>query len=181
MPVPPKLLIDGYNLLFQSNLVGRGRGPGWLERARRRLLGLLGQGLSPAELGTTQVIFDASRPGNSDRELVVESGMLVTFAVEHPEADDLLEQVIRTHPQPKSLRVVSSDQRIRRCARARRAESIDSESFLSTLERAAELSQTIDAPQKLAEEQAPESPLSESEIGYWLEEFRKAPKRGNAS
>ena len=58
MPVP-KLLIDGYNVLFQSQLVGRGRGPQGLHAARNRLLKLLASRLTPTELSPTQVVFDA--------------------------------------------------------------------------------------------------------------------------
>lgn len=130
------LLIDGYNLLFQSQLVGRGRGPGWLEKSRRRLLVTLVRSLTTPERATTTIVFDAAQFGEKLSDFLFDNSIDVRFANEYPEADDLLEELIRKNPHPKQLRVVSSDQRIRRCARARKAESIDSESFLEQMERA---------------------------------------------
>ena len=39
------LLIDGYNLLHQSDLLGRGRGQRWLQQARDRLVQRLAERL----------------------------------------------------------------------------------------------------------------------------------------
>ena len=169
-----RVLIDGYNLLFQSQLTGRGRGPGWLERARGRLIAFLQNRLTAELVDKTTIVFDASQAndasrGHSDSHgYVTERGLQVLFATGHDQADDLLEQLIRQHPTPRQLQVVSSDQRIRRCARARRAQSIDSESFLQALESAparepadgSSVDQNDDSPR-----------LSPNEIDYWLREF----------
>ncbi|MCA9125426.1 MAG: NYN domain-containing protein [Planctomycetales bacterium] len=163
----PRLLIDGYNLLFQSNLVGKGRGPKWLDVARARLITFLEQHLTPDICKTTQVVFDASSSGGRLQGSFSSAGIEITFANEHPEADDLLEYIIRRHSHPKNLRVVSSDQRIRRCARARRAESVDSESFIRQLE-----SQPQGSARNAGLEQLSEEPqLSNTEVDYWLREF----------
>lgn len=186
-----KLLIDGYNLLFQSQLVGRGRGQGWLEKARQRLIVELTKSLTEAERRETTLVFDASarvdtcargdRPAKSPTVNEIE----VVYASEHAEADDLLEELIRRAPQPKLLRVVSSDQRIRRCARARRAESLDSEGFLQEMEtrqsraRGSRQSEPSGARQREPSGAEPGSglnadgpaALSESEVDYWLREF----------
>lgn len=168
MSKSPKYLIDGYNLLFQSSLVGRGRGKGWLERARLRLLKLLSTGLERDDLARTQVVFDASQHGAVEQDFVFESGVSVVFANDHPEADDLLEELIRKHAHPKTLNVVSSDNRIRRAAKARKAISIDSEAFLDRLEM-------IGSPQVQGEASpAPEvvsEALEREEIEYWMREF----------
>lgn len=177
------LLIDGYNLLFQSQLVGKGRGPGWLDKARRRLLVLLSKALTSPERLTTTIVFDASQSGQATADFLFDSSIEVRFANAYAEADDLLEELIRQNPHSKRLRVVSSDQRIRRCARARKAESIDSESFLDQLERsqlgriagailaeenkAANIS-TTDAPSAEA------GALSSDEVAFWLNEFGHA-------
>jgi predicted RNA-binding protein with PIN domain len=180
MPVP-KLLIDGYNVLFQSQLVGRGRGRQWLPAARDRLMQMLTSRLTPAELSTTQVVFDAPRVGQAPPAVTQPSGLSICYAVDHHEADDLLEKIMREHPTPKQLTVVSSDQRIRRCARAQRATSIDSQTFLDHLERrpaspapATNPSQTVlslvDPTQgDLATD---ESLLSAGEVDYWLQQFQ---------
>lgn len=172
----PKTLIDGYNLLFQSQLVGKGRGRQWLPAARQRLVQLLHTGLSPQILQTTHLVFDAPSVGPAPEPERHSTGLQVVYAVNYSEADDLLEEIIRQHPTPKQLTVVSSDQRIRRCAQARRAVSLDSEAFLEQLEQGTfALSQpaskagsesSADLPTTLEPEH-----LSEDEIAYWLKEF----------
>lgn len=183
MPVP-KILIDGYNVLFQSQLVGRGRGRQWLPAARNRLLQLLTSRLTPAELSTTQVVFDAPQVGQAPPGVTQPSGLSICFAVGHDEADDLLEQIIREHPTPKQLTVVSSDQRIRRCARAQRATSLDAQQFLDQLERRPVSpapdddrpphGMTNEASQTAAD--ARESLLSAAEVDYWLQQFQPKPR-----
>ncbi len=168
----PKTLIDGYNLLFQSPLVGKARGRDWLSTARQRLVSLLLQRLTPDELKTTHIVFDAPRVGRAPESEIHASGLSVVYAVNHAEADDLLEEIIRQHPTPKHLAVVSSDIRIRRCARSRRAFSVGAEQFLEQLERRPTMA-TDDsvpiAPLKIASDE-PEL-LSENEIAFWLKEF----------
>ncbi|MCA9183942.1 MAG: hypothetical protein KDA51_20910 [Planctomycetales bacterium] len=77
--------------------------------------------------------------------------------------------------------MVSSDQRIRRCARAQRATSLDSQAFLDQLERrpasptpATNPAQTVlslvdPAQGDLATD---ESLLSAVEVDYWLQQFQ---------
>ncbi|MCA9133374.1 MAG: NYN domain-containing protein, partial [Planctomycetales bacterium] len=83
----PLLLIDGYNLLFQSNFVGRGRGPNWLAKARLRLLRRIEQSLRPEQLRGTHIIFDAPKVGVAPQEECLPSGVRVAYAVDHAEAD----------------------------------------------------------------------------------------------
>lgn len=171
----PKTLIDGYNLLFQSQLVGKGRGRQWLPAARRRLVQLLHGRLSTQVLQTTRLVFDAPSVGPAPEPEQHSSGLQVVYAVNYSEADDLLEEIIRQHPTPKQLTVVSSDQRIRRCAQARRAVSLDSETFLEQLQQGTfALSQPAlkASSESSAELLSPEpEQLSEDEIAYWLKEF----------
>ncbi|MEM8735650.1 MAG: NYN domain-containing protein, partial [Planctomycetota bacterium] len=56
-----RILIDGYNLLFQSTLVGRSRGDGWLQQARLRLIGWLAERMNQNERKQTTIVFDAHR------------------------------------------------------------------------------------------------------------------------
>ena len=128
-----RLLIDGYNVLFQSQLVGRGRGQGWLPRARQRLLQRIAQSLAVEHQARTTVVFDAVRFGETPADFLFNELIDVRFAKDYAEADDLLEVLIRRAPQPKLLHVVSSDLRIRRCAIARRAVPIEAEHFLQQL------------------------------------------------
>ncbi len=166
-----KLLIDGYNVLFQSDLVGKGRGRNWLSSARQRLLQLLSSSLDELELSKTLVVFDAPKFGPVPEQTTFASGLRVVYAVDHAEADDLLEETIRQHPTPTLLRVVSSDQRIRRCARARRADSVDSQAFLDSLSKREPLVSPAPSPSDAGNPQ-----LSTDEIAFWLRVFdEKSP------
>ncbi|MBX3420584.1 MAG: NYN domain-containing protein [Pirellulaceae bacterium] len=162
-----RLLIDGYNLLFQSQFLGRQRGPGWLHKARQRLLAGLHEQLPQDLLSHTTIVFDASRGNEVLRDFVSEHGVRVLFANEHPEADDLLEELIRSHTAPKSLQVVSSDHRIARCARARRAKIVTVDQFLDLLERK---TRPHDSSSR-GNSQPIEQPLSPDQVAYWLREF----------
>ncbi len=172
----PKLLIDGYNLLFQSQLVGKGRGRSWLIAARYRLNQLLTRRLTAEELALTKIVFDAPQFGDAPKTEVLASGLEIVYAVDHDEADDLIEEIIRQHPTPKQLRVISSDQRVRRCARARRACSISADDFLRSLER--EPIEPQQEPASATAEQCETNEpsgierLTETEIAFWLSEFQ---------
>lgn len=167
-----RLLIDGYNLLFQSPLTGAGRAAGWLERARERLLAYLNQRLPADMLPGTTIVFDAPKTGPLPEDFVFDRGIQVRFAGGYPEADDLLEELIRHSPHPKQLRVVSSDQRVRRCAKARRATSIDVDSFLRELELSRQPMLPHVYPDAADRGAEAEPRLSEEEVSYWIEKFK---------
>ena len=174
---PYQTLIDGYNLLFTAGFEGRSRGRGWLERARQRLVKHLESHLPPEEHSRTLVVFDVSVDVVKARERELEdirgttasvsSGIQVAFAFDFEEADDMLESLIRKHSSPKNLTVVSSDNRIRKCAIARRATSIGSDEYLNQLER------PMSNAEVLADEEAQraETKLSDREVDEWLREF----------
>jgi uncharacterized protein len=173
------VLIDGYNLLFHSQLVGRGRGQGWLQRARERMFALLASRLPESQLGKVTIVFDASQRTESQPQACSVRGMQIVFASEHPEADDLLEELIRSHSAPKQLLVVSSDLRVQRSGKVRRAMVIDSESFLDRCESGyylhAQQSQGREKPRRdSVEETSPQEQqlgLSKEEVEFWLKEF----------
>lgn len=165
------LLIDGYNLLHATGALNLTRGANALAKARDRLLAQIAGSLTETDRLKTQVVFDARRSGTAstlDSEVIVR-GMTVTFAVGFHEADELLEQIIRQHPNPKTLTVVSSDLRVQRCATARKAIAIGSDGWLM---------QALDGPRPStnntadeSEEHEPRSDLSAEEVQKWLREF----------
>ncbi len=163
-----RILIDGYNLLFQSQLVGTGRGPNWLQKARQRLINHLSSKLPPDLASQTHIVFDASQGIEPTHDQTLPSGMRVVFANDHPEADDLLEELIRRHHAPKSLTVVSSDMRVRRCARARRAISLDSQAFLDQLQRGHFIVSDSSEDQQIPDES---QNMTDEQVNFWLREF----------
>ena len=179
-----QLLIDGYNLLHATGAIKGGARVGELARARERLLRQLTAGLTDGERERTQIVFDSHRTakGADDQRI---HGMTVTYSVGFDEADDLLEQIIRQHPQPRSLTVISSDLRVQRTARARKAQVVSSDDWLMQLldksQRRQNMFQTSDPAHSDAltdneGEQShkrgqPDPLLSADEVSKWLSEF----------
>ncbi|MDA8745623.1 NYN domain-containing protein [Rubripirellula amarantea] len=126
------LLIDGYNVLAPS-APPRSPDPMWLHRERAQLLERLATHLPGSVRQRTQVVFDAANPPRDRPDRFVYQDIDVQFAVNYPEADDLLEEIIRGHSSPKQLAVVSSDHRVQTAASRRSAEAFDSQSWLDSL------------------------------------------------
>lgn len=174
------LLIDAYNLLHQSDAMQRGRGEGWLAKARDRLVSRLAEHLGPELSRQTCLVFDSrDAPSHLPSEFVRES-IELRFAVDHDEADDLLEEIIARHPAPKRLMVISSDHRVQRAASRRGAKFVDSDQwYAALLETGPRLA--IDWPPKRPGSQdspisdKPEPPADEAELAAWIEEFGGSP------
>lgn len=161
------LIIDGYNLLHVTGIFGRGQGPGGFERSRRALLNFLAESIEPRELPRTTVVFDAAEaPPGLPRKLK-HGPMTVHYATEYGSADALIELLVSKHSSPKRLVVVSSDHRLHRAARRRRASAVDSDVWYAALvERRRQLN--MPSPTAVAK---PEVPLSPDQVEFWLAAF----------
>jgi predicted RNA-binding protein with PIN domain len=164
------ILIDGYNLLHASGILGRGVGPGGLERSRRALLNFLLGALTPEEIATTAVVFDAPEHGSSGPRQGEHEGITVYFSSGYEDADSLIEEMIQRDNSPRGLVVVSSDHRIQRAARRRRCTAVDSEVWHAELVRQRREQQTGNAAQE-----AKPMPPGEGEVAFWLEQFSEDP------
>ena len=104
------LLIDGYNLLHATGIVGPGHGAGRLRAERLALLNFLAESIDPAELPHTTVVFDAREaPPGLPRQSWSIGGITVRFATQYESADELIEELIQAASAPRRLVVVSSD------------------------------------------------------------------------
>jgi len=162
------LLIDGYNLLHVTGIFGRGIGPGTFQRSREALLRFLAASLDPGQRKNTTVVFDAAEAPPGLPRTVAQEEMTVRYATDYPDADTLIEELIQSDSAPRSLLVVSSDHRIQRAARRRRARTIDSDVWYADLWQ--RRVQSLDSQQR----SFPEKPLGElsaTEIDYWVNEF----------
>ncbi len=126
-------LIDGYNFLHAAGMIPRSVGPGTLQRSRRYLLRFLERRLTLPERTNTTVIFDVHQ--TKDRIAPEESfaQMTIINAVDYPDADTCIEELIAKHSAPKQLVVVSADHRLHRAAHKRKSTPIDSEEFFEFL------------------------------------------------
>ncbi len=160
------LLIDGYNLLHASGILGRGIGPGSLERSRAALLNFLAETLPESELPATCVVFDAREAPPGLPRVSQYRGMTVRYAPRNSDADEEIERLIRADSAPRRLTVVSSDHRLHRAARRRRARPVDSDRWYAEVvrERLAR-SRSKSPPGK------PAGKPTSAEVKYWLEQF----------
>jgi uncharacterized protein len=155
-------LIDGYNLLHALGLVRKRVAQGELDQARRQLVERLQKDLAKLH-GVVTVVFDAKRkPQRAPVEEMI-GDIRVLFAVQR-EADELLEEMIAQHPQPRRLYVVSDDHRVERAARRRGAVALGCQAFLDLLEQP-------QAEPVRKKPVTPRQPMSEEEKAHWLREF----------
>lgn len=159
------LIVDGYNLLYAANIVGRGIGPGALERARNALLNFVVASVDPESLARTVVVFDASEAPPGLPRTVEYRGITVHYASNYESADEMIEELIAADSAPRSLTVVSSDHRIQRAARRRRAKAVDSDVWHAGMVAKRNAGPAPSEPAK------PAGPSSAAEVEYWLEKF----------
>lgn len=159
-----RLLIDGYNLLNATGIVGRGTRGTALERSRRALLHFLAGTLSEEEIAHTTIVFDSQgAPPGLPREEQVD-GIEVLYAKGYAEADDLIEELIAAENVPRQLLVVSSDHRLQRAARRRRASFADSDTWIADLHARRRARSSPTSP--------PGKPKpAPGQIEHWLSEF----------
>jgi predicted RNA-binding protein with PIN domain len=160
------LFIDGYNLLHASGILGRGVGPGGLERSRTALLNFLVESLDARTLQRTTVVFDAREAPPGLPRRVNHRGLAVRFADPGCDADEVIEELIRADSAPRRLTVVSSDHRLHRAAKKRGARAVDSDVWYHEILRS-----RINRVRGKRSSAKPSEPPTEAEVHYWLRQF----------
>ena len=87
----------------------------------KRCCDFLPSAIEPKELPETTIVFDAAEAPPGLPRVVTHEGMTVRYASDYDDADALIEELIAGDHVPRSLMVVSSDHRLQRAARRRRA------------------------------------------------------------
>jgi predicted RNA-binding protein with PIN domain len=162
------LIIDGYNLLHVTGISGS---RGDLQGSRDALLRFLAAAIDAKERPLTTIVFDAAEAPPGLPRVVVFEEMTVRYASDYENADELIEELIAQHHVPRSLTVVSSDHRIQRAARRRRAPFLDSDVWFAEAVRHREKSRRPATPTV-----KPQGSLGGDEIEYWLNEFTDPPQ-----
>ncbi|MEE2706663.1 MAG: NYN domain-containing protein [Planctomycetota bacterium] len=162
------LIIDGYNLIYAAGIVSGSDGPANLERSRAALLGFLAESVEPKQLPRTTVVFDAGphAPRGLPRTWTYRK-MTIRFATGYESADDLIEELIQTDTAPRQLILVSSDHRLQRAARRRRATSVDSDRWYQETIRNRRFRHHADDDDTAK----PVTRPSEGEVARWVEQF----------
>ncbi len=177
-----RLLIDGYNLMFESTSIERRLdGKNALRAARGRLLHLLVELIEESMRDKTMIVFDAKKapPGLPDRYQY--HGISIVFARDWESADEMIQTEIRKHSAPKTLTVVSSDHAIHRKATARGAQAIDSDVWLDEqianrarlTRQGSQDTDPLESGDELSEQEleSRNRKLSQEELARWLSEF----------
>jgi uncharacterized protein len=166
-------LIDGYNVMHAGGRLRPNLSRVVFRHARRRFLDDLAHAFGPSIASGTTVVLDAKLPPGDFPSDSTYHGVRVIFALGDENADARIEAMISEHSSPKSLTVVSSDNRIKLAASRRRCRSLSAEKFwdlLDTLmERRARKEPLQDQPAKQDPAIKPENP--QNEASYWLEVF----------
>lgn len=126
-------LIDGYNLMHAAGAMNARRGGARFHLARKRFLNQMAVALGPLVHETT-VVFDASHPPPGFPVESTYKGIRIIFAVGDDDADSRIERMIGEHSNPKALFVVSSDHRVRRAAKRRKARPVEADEYLDHLQ-----------------------------------------------
>jgi predicted RNA-binding protein with PIN domain len=95
--------------------------------------------------------------------------MTVHFAQRNSDADEMIEDLLEAHTNPRSLTVVSCDHRVQRAARHHGATFVDSEQWYSDLKA------TLRSRKSANNDAAKPAAATPDELAYWLKEFGDAP------
>lgn len=160
------LLIDGYNLLHVTDIFGREGSGTALHRSREALLDWLAVAIDERERPQTTIVFDAAGAPPGLPRTIIHEDMTVHFARRYADADEMIEELIEAHAEPQTLVVVSSDHRVQRAARRRKAKLIDSERWFADLQAAR---RDASAPPR-----PPAKPIADptgDQVAYWIDKF----------
>ena len=156
-------IVDGYNMIFCCGWQGTAKHSLALERSRDRLISELAMRVPFNRRSKITIVFDAkTSPIRASSDEETEKGFQVVYARGFEDADSMIELLIQEHSTPKSLSVVSNDNRIKQAAMRRRATAIECDDWLDELEHLARESSNRDLQAK---------DTKDLESTDWLEEF----------
>ena len=161
-----EVLIDGYNLIRQSERLAAQERRGGLEAGRNALIQTLAA-YRAATGDQVTVVFDGDDgigfiSGSSRRQ-----GIEVIFSRPPKSADDLIVGRIRRKHGKKAMLVVSSDSAIRQEARRHRIREMKAEEFEVTVRH-----RIMEGQAKQTARQGEKGALCAEDIAYWEKVFR---------
>ena len=159
--------------MHATGLGKRRYGPRGLEKCRNGLLNYLANHLTVRQRARTTIVFDAAEaPGDLPRHSK-QNGMEIIYASDWSDADSLIEELIANHSAPRQIRLVSSDHRLQKAARKRRAKFVDSELFIEELQQRGPVTDEPRSPTGSRKSRSPKysGEVSDAETSAWLKEF----------
>jgi len=152
-------IIDGHNLLHSIHKEDPHSGP----IRDVQLCWIVGRYLKQISQ-TGEIIFDGTGPRDKSGFDNI-SNLEVFFAGLGTDADTVIEDKIVVNTAPRRLTIVSSDRRLRKAARARKAISVKSDVFWNNIQK--QLSRKKTAKEPAAKRRG----ISDGETKQWLEYF----------
>ncbi|MBN1437383.1 MAG: NYN domain-containing protein [Sedimentisphaerales bacterium] len=156
-------LFDGYNLYHAALKL-----PDFSSIVPRKLCALIAQDMQRLRQAAV-VVFDGTEPRGQFTPIEPDGFVKLIYSGPHREADDLLEQLIQRNTAPRRLIIVSSDRRIQKAARRRRAKAIRAHEYLEEMIRRAS---TPPRPKDPPEKRLGVPP---GQLGQWLDLFNIDP------
>lgn len=130
----PFLIIDGYNLMHAAGIARQRYAAGEMERCRKQLQLKIASMLEAKALARTTLVYDAFASISDDQRVFRKHGMKIVFAPMGQDADSVIEELLQKHSAPRQIIVVSSDHRLHKAAKRRKARCVDSEVFMQQIE-----------------------------------------------
>lgn len=130
----PFLIIDGYNLMHAAGIAKQRYAAGEMERCRKQLQLKIASMLEAEALARTTLVYDAFASISDDQRVFRKHGMKIVFAPMGHDADSVIEELLQKHSAPRQIIVVSSDHRLHKAAKRRKARCVDSEVFMQQIE-----------------------------------------------
>jgi len=161
-----EILIDGYNLIRQSERLAAQERRGGLETGRNALIQTLAA-YRAATGDRVTVVFDGDDGIGFVSGASRQQGIEVIFSRPPKSADDLIVKRIRRKHGKKAMLVVSSDSAIRQEARRHRIREMQAEEFEVNVRRRIMVGQA-----KQTARQGEKGALCPEDIAYWEKVFR---------
>ena len=154
-------LIDGYNVYHAAIKLSEE----WSRMTPSTMCGFIAQDMQRlGDLAT--VVFDGTQPRGISMELNGFDCLKAIYSGPKSDADTLIEQFVQKNTAPRRLIVVSSDNRIRRVARRRKATSLASLEYLGDL-----IKRLQKPPRGPKEPREKRHGVPEGQLNQWLELF----------
>lgn len=151
-----RIIIDGYNLIFQCGLHTKNlSAPNALQQTRKRLARELAQRIDLAHRKSVLVVLDAKTDIGADQSQYVDRGITFRFARDFPDADSMIAELLQHHSDPKRLTIVSSDHAVQQSATRRGAIAIDSDIWFDTIDQVSENGRLITKQDLPADSRSP--------------------------
>lgn len=164
-----KIIIDGYNLIFCH--LHQAEDHRQLKETREQLISLLSH-YNTHQGHQITVVFDGDKNNQWPQSQIINSTIQIHFSPADSDADTLITKLVKQDPNPRDLRVVTSDRSLRKILHQAGAKLIYSGEFFKELKEylhsIKNTSSIKDPPEKF-------SGIPDHEVDKWMKIFGFSP------